>query len=116
MPNKSSGEWRRCTANTLRDRALFKLEEEARSARRGLWSDPHAIPPWESRHGGRANPPAESKSAQALGKASGRHLCGAKRYCNEMISCEEAKFYLIQCGLTRLDRDGDGVPCESLCR
>ncbi len=33
-----------------------------------------------------------------------------------MIYCEEAKFYLTQCGLTRLDRDGDGVPCESLCR
>ena len=28
--------------------------------------------------------------------------------------CEEARFYLTQCGLTKLDRDGDGVPCESL--
>ena len=25
------------------------LEEEAREAKRGLWSDPHAIPPWEYR-------------------------------------------------------------------
>ncbi|NYZ69474.1 excalibur calcium-binding domain-containing protein [Endozoicomonas sp. SM1973] len=33
-----------------------------------------------------------------------------------MISCEEAKFYLNQCNLTRLDRDKDGVPCEKLCR
>ncbi|MGH8591079.1 MAG: excalibur calcium-binding domain-containing protein [Gammaproteobacteria bacterium] len=33
-----------------------------------------------------------------------------------MISCEEAKLYLNQCGLSRIDRDGDGMPCESLCR
>jgi endonuclease YncB( thermonuclease family) len=101
-----------------KDRALFKLEEEARSARRGLWSDPHAIPPWAYRHGGRADPPAGSKSAQALAKAKARssHPCGAKRYCNEMTSCEEARFYLTQCSLTSLDRDGDDVPCESLCR
>jgi hypothetical protein len=100
-----------------RDQALYALEQEAKSAKRGLWADPHAIPPWESRHGGRANPPAESKSVQALGKAkaSGNHQCGAKRYCNQMASCEEARFYLTQCGLGRLDRDGDGVPCEALC-
>lgn len=41
--------------------------------------------------------------------------CGGKRYCYQMNSCTEAKFYLRQCGLRRLDRDGDGVPCESLC-
>ncbi|WP_245797022.1 excalibur calcium-binding domain-containing protein [Haemophilus paracuniculus] len=41
--------------------------------------------------------------------------CGGKRYCSDMNSCAEAKFYLRQCGLRRLDRDGDGVPCESLC-
>jgi hypothetical protein len=84
----------------------------------GLWSDPHAIPPWESRHGGRAGPPAESKSAQALAKAKARssHQCGAKRYCKEMTSCEEAKFYLTRCGLPRLDGDGDGLPCEALCK
>ncbi|MDA3978529.1 MULTISPECIES: excalibur calcium-binding domain-containing protein [Gallibacterium] len=39
-----------------------------------------------------------------------------KRYCKEMRSCEEAKFYLNQCGVGRLDRDKDGVPCESICR
>ena len=28
----------------------------------------------------------------------------------------EARFYLTQCGLARLDGDGDGVPCETICR
>lgn len=41
--------------------------------------------------------------------------CGAKRTCGEMNSCAEARFYLGQCGLKGLDRDGDGVPCEALC-
>lgn len=42
--------------------------------------------------------------------------CGAKMYCTQMSSCEEATFYFAQCGLSRLDGDSDGVPCESLCR
>ena len=41
--------------------------------------------------------------------------CGGKRYCGEMDSCAEANFYLNQCGLGRLDGDGDGVPCEKIC-
>jgi hypothetical protein len=41
--------------------------------------------------------------------------CGSKRYCRQMNSCQEAMYFLKQCGLTRLDGDGDGVPCESLC-
>lgn len=42
--------------------------------------------------------------------------CGKKRYCREMSSCEEAMFYFRNCGLAHLDGDGDGVPCENLCR
>lgn len=35
------------------DRDLARLEGEARAARRGLWSDPNPIPPWEFRRRGR---------------------------------------------------------------
>lgn len=42
--------------------------------------------------------------------------CGSKKYCKDMSSCEEAKFYLNSCGLSNLDRNKDGVPCESLCK
>jgi hypothetical protein len=48
--------------------------------------------------------------------STGKGQCVGKRYCNEMASCEDAKRYLRQCRLSKLDRDGDGVPCESLCR
>jgi len=42
--------------------------------------------------------------------------CGTKRRCGDMDSCLEARFFLTQCGLSRLDGDGDGTPCEALCR
>ncbi len=41
--------------------------------------------------------------------------CGHKRYCKDMSNCKEAMFYLNQCGLSKLDRDNDGIPCEALC-
>ncbi len=31
------------------DEILKQLEQEARDAQRGLWADPHAVPPWEWR-------------------------------------------------------------------
>jgi len=42
--------------------------------------------------------------------------CGKKRYCSQMTSCEEAMFYYRVCSLKRLDGDGDGIPCERICR
>jgi endonuclease YncB( thermonuclease family) len=42
--------------------------------------------------------------------------CGSKYTCGQMSTCAEAQFYLEQCGLRKLDRDGDGVPCESICK
>lgn len=57
------------------------------------------------------HPPAEQR-AQGLSSDQ----CGSKKTCKEMTSCEEARHYLKDCGLKRLDGDGDGVPCNSLCR
>lgn len=101
-----------------RDTTLLTIEKEAREARRGLWSDPYPVPPWEYRHGGRGKSVGIDAPAGAerkgLNDESGRS-CGAKRYCGQMTSCEEARYYLTQCGVSSLDRDGDGVPCEALC-
>jgi endonuclease YncB( thermonuclease family) len=100
------------------DQVLFALEQEVKNAKRGLWSDPHAIPPWEYRHGVKriGSAQVQEKTAAEKSKVSVGLSCGAKRYCKEMTSCEEAKFYLTHCGLLRLDGDGDGVPCEALCK
>lgn len=43
------------------------------------------------------------------------YSCNNAPYCTEMSSCEEAEFYYFECGLDRLDRDNDGIPCESIC-
>ena len=42
--------------------------------------------------------------------------CGSKRTCKQMADCAEATHYLRNCGVTSLDGDGDGMPCEKLCR
>ena len=60
-----------------------------------------------------AAPSSPDRSSKSPSGAGG---CGSKTYCTEMSSCSEARFHLEQCGLSRLDGDGDGMPCESLCR
>jgi len=102
----------------LKDQSLLALEAEAKSAKRGLWALPEAqrMPPWEWRHGGSAKAPTAPASSAPAATASGGFSCSGKRYCREMTSCEEAKFYLDQCGVGSLDGNKDGVPCETLCR
>jgi hypothetical protein len=57
-----------------------------------------------------------STSSSDAARAPPTFSCGNKRTCKEMTSCDEAKFYLNKCGLKRLDGDGDGIPCNGLCR
>ena len=96
----------------LDDKTLLYDETHARNDGIGLWGLPEAdrVPPWAWRRGNREPKPERERAPdQALN-------CNTKRKCGEMASCEEARFYLEECGFARLDRDGDGVPCESLCR
>ena len=39
-----------------------------------------------------------------------------RKTCKEIKSCTEAKYKLEMCWHTSLDRNKDGVPCESLCK
>ena len=96
----------------LTDQRVIELESEAKALRAGLWAlQPDQIQaPWEWR--------ADRRSGKAISNANNALIdghCGQKRTCNEMTSCREAKFYLSKCGLP-IDGDGDGVPCESICR
>ncbi|GFN46783.1 thermonuclease family protein [Candidatus Regiella insecticola] len=56
-----------------------------------------------------------SKKTEISTKKINNFDCKSKKYCKEMSSCEEARFYLNQCGMSRLDRYKDGIPCENLC-
>ena len=46
--------------------------------------------------------------------AGGTQCKGLPSTCGQMANCEQAK-QALKCGNTRLDRDKDGVPCESIC-
>lgn len=98
------------------DPELLKLEELARSQSFGLWSQPSPIPPWDFRHGTSQATQKAAAVAQTVTTSAAGFTCAGKRFCKQMTSCEEAKFYLRTCGIYRLDRDGDGIPCESICR
>ncbi len=62
-----------------------------------------------------ASTPATSTTPASAAANPAGWVCGAKTSCGQMTSCEEARFYLTQCGVSRLDGDGDGMPCTSLC-
>jgi endonuclease YncB( thermonuclease family) len=99
-------------ADTYRhvDKALMALQTQAQRARLGLWNQANPQPPWAYRKGEGHAPLPRTEPPQA------DRGCGSKRYCSQMVSCEEARYYLTQCGNKRLDKDGNGVPCENLCR
>jgi endonuclease YncB( thermonuclease family) len=98
----------------LTDQAIADLEEQAKIAGTGLWADENPTPPWEFRHGGKAASAIKTSSKKTASSSS--FECAGKSKCGEMSNCAEANFYLNECGLGRLDRDHDGVPCESICR
>ena len=109
----------------LKDQSLLKLEADAKAAKRGLWGLPEAerCPPWDWRKNvcptsasASAPAPASPAASAPTATTSGGFTCAGKRYCREMTSCEEAKFYLTTCGVGSLDGNKDGVPCEKLCR
>lgn len=55
-----------------------------------------------------------TRAVEAVAERRGGQ-CGTKWKCGQMDSCAEAVHYLNDCGVGRLDGDGDGVPCESIC-
>jgi len=93
-------------------RDLMALEDSARNQRLGLWAAPNPVAPWLWRKGVGANDSFPSDPTRAMTPVK----CGEKRYCREMSSCEEARAYMEQCKLHRLDGDRDSIPCEKLCR
>lgn len=93
----------------LKDQSLLADQEYARSNRLGLWSLPEAerMPPWEWRHSRKATAPTLPATQPATQDSAAGFTCAGKTYCREMASCDEARFYLTSCGLSRLDGDSD---------
>ena len=91
-----------------KDSVSADLELDARLKRRGLWQGNRPVTLWEWRWAQR-----KVAKAQTLGTDM---TCGSKQFCKQMTNCEEVKFYLNEYGLSGLDGNNDGVPCETVCR
>lgn len=91
------------------DATLIELEAQAKNLGLGLWDDPNPVPPWDFRH------KTITPTVPVVKSTSSGFTCSGKRFCKQMISCEEARYYLEVCGVHRLDRDNDGIACESIC-
>ena len=100
----------------VKDKTLYDLQNKAKSNKVGLWSDEEPVAPWQYRKDEKANKPVKPITAQDKPANKSGFSCDIRKTCKQMVSCAEAKFYLNQCGVQRLDRDNDGVPCESICR
>ncbi|WP_256750539.1 thermonuclease family protein [Mesorhizobium sp. Mes31] len=93
-------------------------QAKAEAAKVGLWVGTFQAPwDWRAGHADSSKP-----SSQPLGIMSRRLLaqsgysCEPRRTCPQIGSCEEANWYLQNCSWGgKLDRDKDGIPCESLC-
>ena len=49
---------------------------------------------------------------ERLDEPAPAYACGGRTHCSQMHSCDEATWVLNNCPNTKMDGDGDGVPCE----
>ncbi|TPI27687.1 thermonuclease family protein (plasmid) [Mesorhizobium sp. B2-1-8] len=93
-------------------------QAKAEAAKVGLWVGKFEAPwDWRASHAGAAAP-----ASQPLGIVSRKlvaqsgYSCEPRRTCKQIGSCDEAQWYLHNCSWGgKLDRDSDGVACETLC-
>jgi Excalibur calcium-binding domain len=55
---------------------------------------------------------APEKVAPAAPIVSGSFNCDGRKYCSQMKSCAEAKYFLANCPGVKMDGDKNGIPCE----
>lgn len=94
-------------ADFTKKEKYLDYEKEAQEKELGIWGD--------QCEQGQSTTTQSSSTKKSTDINLESFQCGTKLYCTQMNSCEEARYYLSSCGLERLDRDNDGVPCESLC-
>jgi hypothetical protein len=92
--------------------AYLGAEAAAQRQRIGVWAVPGGIQrPWDWRHGTRG--PGQAACPSAAPSAPAGAYSGRKLTCRQIGSYARAQELLKQ-GHTYLDRNGDGVACESL--
>jgi len=53
-----------------------------------------------------------NRSTSSNSSESGQFTCDGRKYCSQMTSCAESKYFLKNCPGTVMDGNKDGVPCE----
>ncbi|ESZ20019.1 succinoglycan biosynthesis protein exoI [Mesorhizobium sp. L2C084A000] len=98
--------------------AYAEQQAKAEATKVGLWVGKFQAPwDWRAGRGDNARPAV----SQALGIISSEQVaqsysCQPRRKCSQISSCDEAQWYLSNCPWgVKLDRDGNGVACETLC-
>lgn len=91
-------------------------EGAARQATAGIWASEFDMP-WDWRKKGQNREGSSGSALQRLQQVTqSNYSCSPRRTCKAIGSCQEANWYLNNCGWGgKLDGDGDGTPCESLC-
>jgi hypothetical protein len=56
--------------------------------------------------------PLTEHSEVEMPAAPASFRCDGRTQCSQMMSCQEAKFFIRNCPGTTMDGDNDGVPCE----
>lgn len=97
-------------------------ERMARALNRGVHkAGSAALQPrdFRQRHGPCTGPAAAAPAPQAPPRPSvvtapaSPYRCDGRIHCSQVSSCAEAAWVLQHCPGTRMDGDGDGVPCET---
>ncbi len=66
--------------------------------------------------GGSSSSSSETQQPKDNQQQPSNPLCKSTITCKEMQTCSQAMFYFKECGLSFLDNDGDGIPCENVCK
>ncbi|MGX9148273.1 thermonuclease family protein [Mesorhizobium sp. 128a] len=98
--------------------AYAQQQAKAEAMKIGIWAGKFQAPwEWRAEHADGAapsSPPQGIVSRRLL--AQNGYSCEPRRTCPQISSCGEANWYLANCSWGgKLDRDKDGIPCESLC-
>lgn len=95
--------------------AYVSAEDGARGSGRGIWQGRFEMP-WDWRAARRNGVRADAPMPRLLQLAGQSYSCSPRKTCKAIGSCEEARWYLANCPWGgKLDRDNDGIPCESIC-
>ena len=66
----------------------------------------------DEKYGKAEKGPNSSHSSEKENTHVSRFKCDGRKFCSQMTSCDEAKFFLNNCPNTKMDGNNNGVPCE----